>query len=297
MNSDMTKYCYQHFENAYNIGWNTKSDETVEKEETFSPAFIEKLTAYCEKPLNRDLNGIYRTVEESGKRYVKGFGEIRIIDRKKKIRYAAPNVMIDDILTGKYIPPKEFIEAVLTGPAFDSDEYQEFYHNYSEENFWGETKANCEKIAEILGLTENFERFKDYILENDLINIVTPEGSLLNCAIRKENEKEALWLIENGIDLNAFDGLELLTAIRMNNNVIAKTLIEKGIVTDGREMKDNPLVWAIRFSNAALVEELMKNCRHLIVTYSNEYVRNCSILDIAEKMKNERVIEMVKMYL
>ena len=56
-------------------------------------------------------------------------------------------------------------------------------------------------------------------------------------------------------------------------------------------MKDNPLVSAIRFSNAFLVEELMKNYRNLIVTYSNEYVRNCSVLDIAERTKNEKIIK------
>ena len=62
-------------------------------------------------------------------------------------------------------------------------------------------------------------------------------------------------------------------------------------------MKDNPLVSAIRFSNAFLVEELMKNYRNLIVTYSNEYVRNCSVLDIAERTKNEKIINIVKKYL
>lgn len=55
MNSDMTKYCYQHFENAYNIGWNTNFDSTVESKETFDSIFIEKLTSYCENPLNSDL--------------------------------------------------------------------------------------------------------------------------------------------------------------------------------------------------------------------------------------------------
>lgn len=297
MNSDMTKYCYQHFENAYNVGWNTNSNGIVESEVQYSPVFIEKLVTYCDNPLNRDLNGIYRTVQIGGKKYVKGFGEIRIIDLKKKIRYAAPNVIIDDILDGKYIPPTAFIEAVLAGPTFDSEEYQEFYLNYSEKNFWGETKENLEKIVRILESLENFEVFKDYILDDNMINVVTPRGSLLNYTIIEEREKEALWLIENGIDINAFDGLELMTAIKKNNNVIAKTLIDNGIVTNGKEMKDNPLVSAIRFSNAFLVEELMKNCRNLIVTYSNEYVRNCSILDIAERTKNEKIINIVKKYL
>lgn len=61
-------------------------------------------------------------------------------------------------------------------------------------------------------------------------------------------------------------------------------------------MKENPLVSAIRFSNDFLVEELMKNCRNLIVAYSNEYVRDCSILDIAKRTKNEKIINIVKEY-
>ena len=172
MNSDMTKYCYQHFENAYNIGWNVNFDSTVESKETFDSIFIEKLTLYCENPLNSDLNGVCRETEIDGKKYVKGFGEIRIIDLKKKIRYAAPNVIIDDILNGKYIPPIEFVDAVLTGPTFDSEEYQEFYLNYSEKNFWGENEENLKKIVKVLELAGDFEGFKDYILNNDLINIV-----------------------------------------------------------------------------------------------------------------------------
>ena len=79
--------------------------------------------------------------------------------------------------------------------------------------------------------------------------------------------------------------------------IFAKKLIDEGIVINSREMKDNPLVSAIRFSNAFLVEELMKNYRNLIVTYSNEYVRNCSVLDIAERTKNEKIINIVKKYL
>ena len=148
--------------------------------------------------------------------------------------------------------------------------------NYSEKNFWGENEENFEKIVKVLELAGDFEGFKDYILNNDLINIVVPEGSLLNYTITEGKEKEAL---------------------KKNNNIIAKKLIDEGIVINSREMKDNPLVSAIRFSNAFLVEELMKNHRNLIVTYSNEYVRNCSVLNIAERMKNEKIINIVKKYL
>lgn len=58
---------------------------------------------------------------------------------KKKIRYAAPNVIIDDILNGKYIPPIEFVDAVLTGPTLNSENIRNFI-NYSEKNFWEKTK-------------------------------------------------------------------------------------------------------------------------------------------------------------
>lgn len=298
MNSDMTKYCYQHFENAYNIGWNTNCNQLVEKQEALNPVFIEKLAQYCQKPLNRDLNGKHCIIKVDGKKYVKGFGEIRIIDLVRKIKYAAPNIIVDDILNRKYIPPLEFINAVLTGPAFDSEEYQEFYRMYSEKNFWGETKENIEKINKAIFLLENdFSAFKSYVTDNRFINIVTPKGSLLNYAIIVGKEEEALWLLEYGIDINAFDGLELLTAIKRNSNVIAKVLIDKGIVVNGDEMRDNPLVSAIRFSNAFLVEELMKKYGNLNVTYSNEYVQNCTILDIAYRTKNEEVISTVKRYL
>lgn len=88
-------------------------------------------------------------------------------------------MIIDDILDGKYIPPTEFIEAVLTEPTFASEEYQEFYLNYSEKNFWGETKEDFEKIVKALELLEDFEGFQDYILDNNMTNAVTQRGRCL----------------------------------------------------------------------------------------------------------------------
>lgn len=49
------------------------------------------------------------------------------------------------------------------------------------------------------------------------INIVTKKGSLLNYAIQLKDNEIAEWLIEEKIDINSFDGLELLTALKMNN--------------------------------------------------------------------------------
>ena len=298
MNSDMTKYCYQHFENAYNIGWNVNFDSTVESKETFDSIFLEKLTLYCENPLNRDLNGVYREIEIDGKKYVKGFGEIRIIDLKKKIRYAAPNVIIDDILNGKYIPPIEFIDAVMDCPEYASEEYKDFIRAYTEHNFWGENKQVIENIeTACLLIQQEHNYFKEFVLENKAINIVTKKGSLLNYAIQLKDNEIAEWLIEEKIDINSFDGLELLTALKMNNTRIALQLLRHGIITDGDEMKSNPLLFAIKIGSRELVEELMTKHRHLVAVYTNEYVKNYTILDIAKRYKNDQIIQTVKKYL
>lgn len=60
----------------------------------------------------------------------------------------------------------------------------------------GRKRRKFKKIVKVLELAGDFEGFKDYILNNDLINIVVPKGSLLNYTITEGKEKEALWLIE-----------------------------------------------------------------------------------------------------
>ena len=104
-------------------------------------------------------------------------------------------------------------------------------------------------------------------------------------------------LIEEKIDINSFDGLELLTALKMNNTRIALQLLRHGIITDGDEMKSNPLLFAIKIGSRELVEELMTKHRHLVAVYTNEYVKNYTILDIAKRYKNDQIIQTVKKYL
>ena len=85
VNTDMTKYCFQHFENAYNIGW--KNNHKSSKQEDYGKEFIEKLKVFCQYPVNKDLNGKFRYLDaKEGGKCVTGFGEIRIIDIKNNIR-------------------------------------------------------------------------------------------------------------------------------------------------------------------------------------------------------------------
>ena len=217
VNTDMTKYCFQHFENAYNIGW--KNNHKSSKQEDYGKEFIEKLKVFCQYPVNQDLNGKFRYLDaKEGGKCVTGFGEIRIIDIKNNIRYAAPNIIVLDILDGLYFPPKEFIDAVMDCPEYASEEYKDFIRAYTEHNFWGENKQVIENIeTACLLIQQDHNYFKEFVLENKAINIVTKKGSLLNYAIQLKDNEIAEWLIEEKIDINSFDGLELLTALKMNN--------------------------------------------------------------------------------
>ena len=80
----------------------------------------------------------------------------------------------------------------------------------------------------------------------------------------------------------------------MNNTRIALQLLRHGIITDGDEMKSNPLLFAIKIGSRELVEELMTKHRHLVAVYTNEYVKNYTILDIAKRYKNDQIIQTVK---
>ena len=164
------------------------------------------------------------------------------------------------------------------------------------------TPEQIDKIAKnietaCLLIQQDHNYFKEFVLENKAINIVTKKGSLLNYAIQLKDNEIAEWLIEEKIDINSFDGLELLTALKMNNTRIALQLLRHGIITDGDEMKSNPLLFAIKIGSRELVEELMTKHRHLVAVYTNEYVKNYTILDIAKRYKNDQIIQTVKKYL
>ena len=100
---------------------------------------------------------------------------------KNNIRYAAPNIIVLDILDGLYFPPKEFIDAVMDCPKYASEEYKDFIRAYTEHNFWGENKQVIENIeTACLLIQQDHNYFKEFVLENKAINIVTKKGSLLN---------------------------------------------------------------------------------------------------------------------
>ncbi|WFR59093.1 ankyrin repeat domain-containing protein [Anaerocolumna sp. AGMB13025] len=296
MNKDLNKYMFQHFENAFNIGWNDNKSANNQKV-SLDDKFYEQLKLFCESPLNYDLNGKHREIEVDGKKYVKGFGEIRILDLNKKIRYAAPNIIIDDILEGIYIPDSEFVEAVKLSPKPGEIEYEEFISRYNPDTYWGEEDYYVQKInSAVAELSKGIKEFRYCIEDNDIKNCVTLDGSLLNYAINIGKNDIASYLIEAGIDINIFGGIELLNAIKMNMTEVADVLIEKDIYMDDTVMNANPLVSAIRSGDKHLVLKLLNKKPELVKTYSNEFVRNCTMLDIARRCNNTEIIDILQGY-
>ncbi|MDE6313851.1 MAG: hypothetical protein K2M46_09595 [Lachnospiraceae bacterium] len=75
------------------------------------------------------------TIEYSNIKREVGFYEIRVFG-ENNVTYAAPSMIYHYITHHNYLPPEEFIKAVLT---FDEQKYKEkFYKNpvYVCDNFW-----------------------------------------------------------------------------------------------------------------------------------------------------------------
>ena len=62
------------------------------------------------------------TVTSNGKSINLGSAEIRVISKNDKI-YASPNLIFHYIVNHQYLPPPEFIDAVLTGYLPNSEKY------------------------------------------------------------------------------------------------------------------------------------------------------------------------------
>lgn len=119
--ADLTPYNYHHYsEKELNVGW-------LQKEQPFSvgecpEGFIEKLKVYSEQD-----NIIFQT---------KGFhscefcqdnkfssNEMRVVGEDGSV-YASPYMIIHYIEEHKYLPPQKFIDAVINGPAPETQEYK-----------------------------------------------------------------------------------------------------------------------------------------------------------------------------
>jgi hypothetical protein len=115
---DLSEYAYGKSEpNTYNIGW-------IEKDNPFTvgdvpEGFLVKLKPFIRLVIN-EYFGVY---ECSFCENNLNSGEIRVFGQEGKI-YAAPRMIYHYVAAHSYLPPQEFIEAVIHGPSPGSPEYR-----------------------------------------------------------------------------------------------------------------------------------------------------------------------------
>lgn len=117
--TDLSFYNYHHHSQfELNIGWLQKDQPfaigEVQKE------FLEKLKVYKEHKMFQ-TKGIHRC--EFCEDNATSSNEFRVISKNGKF-YACPMLVIHYIEFHNYLPPQEFIDAVMEGPAPGSEEYK-----------------------------------------------------------------------------------------------------------------------------------------------------------------------------
>lgn len=133
---DLTPYTYQSsavIDGTVNVGWldiafpysrGKVSEEFLDKLWDFLHVRLVILRGpqscyFCSPP------EILYIAQRNGEDIKLGFGEIRVLGENGRI-YAAPTLVYHYIVAHEYQPPEEFIQAVLTGPEPESDQYLNF---------------------------------------------------------------------------------------------------------------------------------------------------------------------------
>jgi hypothetical protein len=124
---DLSDYRYGPFlarPNVVNVGWLSKKHEFCEGPTT--PQFRSKLYQFC--MFTRVGAWGFHACEFCGEEGVSyeglrlGSAEIRVFGEARV--YAAPNLILHYVHAHHYLPPAEFVEAVMTGPIPPGDEYE-----------------------------------------------------------------------------------------------------------------------------------------------------------------------------
>lgn len=118
-------------ENVINIGWLGEAGKFPKGH--VSEEFIMNLWEYYKCPFfpvrkvyqNENLDGYWKfyTAKCNGREIALGSSEVRIFDQKRGVIYASPNLIIHYILNHKYLPPQEYIKAVIEGSKPNSRDY------------------------------------------------------------------------------------------------------------------------------------------------------------------------------
>lgn len=292
---DLTYYSEDHFENAQNIGWLDEAKEFPRAKPSLE--FIDALYHYTQFPFNKQRHAHSISLNYKGNELRLGYSEIRVLSHKSDFKFAAPDMIFKYVLEDEYSPPEAFQKAVIEGPKPNTMEYDQFIKRYNEECLWGERPEYVEKCKH---LKKAIVEQKNTLIQNWInhheisINIVTIEGSLLNHALLNNNIDLAFYVIDKGININNFNGIELNTAISQDHNEIVQLLINKKIQFNMSSPQLNPLFTAIKTKNIDAIEILIKSDIDQKVKYSNEFMRSMDALLFAQQLKFYPAVECLK---
>jgi len=133
---DLTPYNYTQADQSINIGWLSASENYIVGETSLE--FKEKLRGFClDDNVVKVMRGfqecelcglsstewarMHPTYGENSKWMSIGNGEIRVIGNA--IIYAAPTLIYHYVMEHHYLPPQEFIDAVVHGSQPGSSEH------------------------------------------------------------------------------------------------------------------------------------------------------------------------------
>ncbi len=288
---DLSYYSRFHFENAQNIGF--EGSYSAEKSSSLSEKFLEQLLKYLQYPVNTQRGGAFKSISLYGTDYVLGFSEIRVLGNDGKV-FAAPDAVILEIAEGSYIPPAEFVSAVLNGVSPAGNEYQTFLSRYNPQCCWGAPDSYVREVVAVLDIISrgNLKELQNIMLNHTSISdLVAGNGSILNEAIVRNQEEIAVYLIESGFNLEKFEGVELLTAVECGMASIVDTLLEHGCPIKTDRPRNNPLFLAIGKFQNDIAEHLYNTRKDLVVTYNTDFMQNCNILQWTKMCKNQEFFD------
>jgi len=129
---DLSKYDYLYdcnTTNTKNIGWldnvhgfstGTVSDEVIKKLERISKISVNRTRGLHSCEICGSKNIVIHHID--GEPFLVGDAEIRVFSAAGNI-YAAPNMLLHYIINHNYMPPEEFLDAIISGPIPPDEKY------------------------------------------------------------------------------------------------------------------------------------------------------------------------------
>ena len=145
---------------------------------------------------------------------------------------------------------------------------------------------------------EKIEALKTFIDDNaEIINDVTPYGTMLSVACRKGKYEIVKYLIEKGCDVNLGGGLEaspLVEASLRGYSEIVELLLANGAELDVSSFEANPLFAAISNAQDEIAIKLIDHGIDVTAKYDIGEIENCDAMEYARQYGLTEVYDYLK---